>query len=334
LSSGIKIIYINHEKENTMKIAVTGGAGFIGSHLVEKLAESGHDITIIDNLDPLYDPKIKRKNIEEIFKKYNVTFLEEDIINKPEMEKIFKRNKFEKIIHLAAKAGIRQSLEDPINYSRINIQGTINLLEMAKTYNIEHFVFASSSSVYGEGIKSPFQEFETNLNPISIYASTKVAGELLCKNYSILYNINITCLRFFTAYGPRQRPEMAIHKFTRKLFKGEPFEVFGEGKLERDFTYIDDIVHGITLSLNKMYKFEIFNLGRGKKIDLNHVIKLLQDYSGKKGKILYKPVPKGDVPLTYADISKAQKMLGYHPSTNIEDGIREFMIWFKEKRNN
>ena len=317
-----------------MKIVVTGGAGFIGSHLVEKLSELGHAITIIDNFDPLYDPEIKRENITGIKKKYKIKLFENDITNKTALDKIFKLGNYDKIIHLAAKAGIRQSLKDPVNYSRVNIQGTVNLLELSNKYNIEHFIFASSSSVYGEGIEAPFKETETKLIPISIYASTKIAGELLCKNYSELYNINITCLRFFTAYGPRQRPEMAIHKFTGQLFNDEPIEVFGKGKLERDFTYIDDIVDGITKSIDKIFKFEIFNLGRGKKVDLNYMIKLIQEYSDKKAKIVYKPVPTGDVPLTFADITKAKNILGYDPSINIEEGIKKFMLWYNNKRAN
>jgi len=315
-----------------MNVLVTGGAGFIGSHLVEKLAETGNTVTVIDNYDPLYDPEIKKDNIKEIRKKYDITLFENDILDASALEDIFRNGGFYKVIHLAAKAGIRQSLMDPVNYSRVNVQGTINILECAKKYETGHVIFASSSSVYGKDIESPFKESEKKLIPISIYASTKIAGELICRNYSETYGLNITCLRFFTAYGPRQRPEMAIHKFTEKMYNNEPIDVFGEGKLERDFTYIDDIVSGIMKSLEKVFEFEIFNLGRGEKVDLNHVINLLEKYSGKKADIRYKPVPKGDVPLTFADISKARKNLGYNPSTDIENGIEEFINWFNKKR--
>ncbi len=205
------------------------------------------------------------------------------------------------------------------------------MLELSRKYKINHFIFASSSSVYGTKARSPFREDEDNLKPISVYAATKIAGELLCKNYSETYNINITCLRFFTAYGPRQRPEMAIHKFTRRLYNNEPIEIFGKGKLERDFTYISDIIDGIMKSLNKVFKFEIFNLGRGKKVNLNYIISLIQDYTNIKGKIVYKPTPPGDVPLTFADISKAKNILGYNPNVDLEEGMKKFIQWYNKK---
>lgn len=312
-----------------MTILVTGGAGFIGSHLCEKLLEDGIEVLALDNFDPYYDKSHKERNIEQLINKNDFNFTETDIRNKSEMNNLFKKHDIHKVSHMAARPGVRPSIEDPRPYEEINIRGTINLLELARKHDVNNFVLASSSSVYGNVKDIPFQE-DGPINPISPYAASKLSTEIYGKTYSQLHNLNVTALRFFTAYGPRQRPDMAIHKFTRLINKGEEIPMYGDGTSERDYTYIDDLISGITSALDKNFDFEVFNLGSGRTVKLREMISIIEDKLDKEAKIKQSPMPKGDVPVTYADISKARKMLDYNPRISIEEGIQKFVKWFRE----
>jgi len=315
-----------------MNIVVTGGAGFIGSHLCEKLLSLGSKIICIDSFDDFYNPAIKEDNISEVTGSSHFKLYRSDITNPTQMEKIFSENSIDMVIHLAARAGVRPSIEKPLLYEKVNILGTINLLECCKKYNISKFIFASSSSVYGGNKKIPFSEKDNVDHPISPYAATKKAGELICYTYYDLYKISIYCFRFFTVYGPRQRPEMAIHKFTRRILGGEEIEIYGDGSSSRDYTYIDDVISGITKSLNMVKGFEIINLGNSKTVKLIDLIRLIEITTGEKGNLKFTKSQPGDVFITYADIRKARKMLKYFPETNIEEGLIKFVKWYKEKR--
>jgi UDP-glucuronate 4-epimerase len=314
-----------------MKILVTGGAGFIGSHLCDRLVDSGFKIICVDNFDDFYRPAIKEDNISnfaaEDFKLYR-----SDICDPDSMEEIFSKNRIDLVIHMAAKAGVRPSIKEPLLYQRVNIGGTINLLECCKRYNITRFIFASSSSVYGGNEKIPFSEEDRVDFPISPYAATKKAGELICHTYNSLYKISIFCFRFFTVYGPRQRPEMAIHKFTRKIFKGEDIEIYGDGSSSRDYTYIDDVISGIMNSLEKIKGFEIINLGNSSTVKLLDLVRLIESAAGRKARVRFTRAQPGDIFITYADIRKAKKMLEYLPKTNIKDGVSKFIEWYKTKQ--
>lgn len=309
-------------------ILVTGAAGFIGSHLCESLLENDFHVIGIDNFDPFYDPLIKKKNLENFQEHPNFRFYEVSINNIASLEKIFSEHSFSHIVHLAAKAGVRPSIEQPLLYKKANIDGTMNLLELTRQHNIERFIFASSSSVYGNNRKIPFCEIDSVDNPISPYAATKKAGELICYTYHHLYKINIFALRFFTVYGPRQRPEMAIHKFTRQIDKGDPVQLYGHGEPRRDYTYIDDILQGLMSSIEKVEGYEIFNLGESKTISTNDLIDVIESKLGKKAIRNSVDMQPGDVNVTYADISKAQKLLGYSPKTTVEEGIYKFVDWY------
>ena len=315
-----------------MNIVVTGGAGFIGSHLCEKLLSLGSKIICIDSFDDFYNPAIKEDNISEVTGSGHFKLYRSDITNPTQMEKIFSENSIDMVIHLAARAGVRPSIEKPLLYEKVNILGTINLLECCKKYNISKFIFASSSSVYGGNKKIPFSEKDNVDHPISPYAATKKAGELICYTYYDLYKISIYCFRFFTVYGPRQRPEMAIHKFTRRILGGEEIEIYGDGSSSRDYTYIDDVISGITKSLNMVKGFEIINLGNSKTVKLIDLIRVIEITTGEKGNLKFTKSQPGDVFITYADIRKARKMLKYFPETNIEEGLIKFVKWYKEKR--
>jgi UDP-glucuronate 4-epimerase len=311
---------------------ITGAAGFIGSNLVDKLLQDGNsEIICVDNFDNFYDQSIKRNNIKKHLEDPNYKFYEANIIDQPSLKQVFENNKITHIIHLAAKAGVRPSLENPIAYTQTNIVGTVNLLELAKEFNINKFVFGSSSSVYGSRTDGPFNEEMIIDKPISPYAATKASGEQLCYTYSHLYDINIVCLRFFTVYGPRQRPDLAIHKFSRLINEGKEIPVFGDGCTKRDYTYVDDIIQGILGSIEyDKTPFEIFNLGESQTVELNYLIKLLEENLNKKAIINKQPLQLGDVPLTYADISKARNLLGYNPTTKVEEGLQKFMAWFND----
>ncbi len=314
-----------------MNILITGSAGFIGSHLAEALVDD-HKIIGLDNFCDFYDPQIKWRNIQKLQKKNNFRLIKADIRNQQRIEEIFSENKIDLVIHLAAMAGVRPSIADPQLYTEVNINGTVNLLEACKKNNIKKFIFASSSSVYGNNEKVPFAENDSVDFPISPYAATKKAGELICHNYHHLYEISMICLRFFTVYGPRQRPDLAIHKFSRKILNNEEIPVFGNGGSERDYTYIDDIISGVLKSIKFVSSqniYEIFNLGESRTIKLSEMIQTIESAIGKKAKKKWLPMQPGDVNRTYADISKSRKLLNYNPATDFEMGIKIFIEWLR-----
>jgi UDP-glucuronate 4-epimerase len=312
-------------------ILVTGGAGFIGSHLIESLLGAGRwRVTTIDDFNDFYPPEIKRRNVAAHLSNENFNLIHGDIRDFAAMERAFVEGRFDVVVHLAARAGVRPSLSEPLLYAETNINGTLNLLELSRKYGVGKFVFGSSSSVYGENEKVPFAEGDPIFKPISPYAATKAAGELLCHTYSHLYALPIVCLRFFTVYGARQRPDLAIHKFAKLISEGEPIQVFGDGSTRRDYTYIDDIIQGVRAAIDyDQSVYEIFNLGESETTELSRLIELLEAALGKKAFINREPVQPGDVPITYADISKARRLLGYDPQTKIEQGIPKFVEWFK-----
>jgi UDP-glucuronate 4-epimerase len=319
------------------KILVTGGAGFIGSHLVEKLlTENAWQVTVVDNFNDFYAPSIKRANVAAFLENPQFSLEEKDICDAVSLRQAFEKNKFDVIVHLAAKAGVGPSLVCPELYVETNVQGTLNLLTLARDFGIKQFVFGSSSSVYGINCKIPFSENTEIRQPISPYAATKAAGELFCHTYSYLYGIRALCLRFFTVYGARQRPDLAIHKFTRLIDENKPIEVFGDGTTSRDYTYIDDIIQGVRAAIEyDKTSFEIFNLGESHMVELNYLIRLLEMNLNKKAIINRKPVRACDVPQTFADLAKSRKLLGYHPQTSIEQGIKKFVDWFvQQKKSN
>lgn len=313
-------------------ILVTGGAGFIGSHLVENLlGENAWNVTVIDNFNEFYPPPIKRANLSSVIENPSLNLYEMDICCQASLERVFAQNAFDAIVHLAAWAGVRPSLLNPKLYTEVNVSGTLNLLEMAKKYGVRQFVFGSSSSVYGINSKIPFSEDDRISQTISPYAATKAAGELYCHTFAHLYDIRAVCLRFFTVYGARQRPDLAIHKFSKQIREGKPIQMFGDGSTRRDYTYVDDIIQGVRAAIDyDKAKFEIFNLGESQTIELKELIKLLEENLGIKAIIEQKEMQPGDVPVTYADISKARKLLNYNPTTKIEDGIPKFVEWFKQ----
>jgi len=307
------------------KILITGAAGFIGSHLSERLLSLGYDVYGLDNFDSFYEPSIKRNNVAPFKDHPRFTLIEGDIRDLPFIEDVFRKHSIDKIIHLAARAGVRPSIQLPLLYEDVNIKGTLNLLEISRTKLIKQFVFASSSSVYGGNLKIPFSETDPVDSPVSPYAATKKAGELFCYNYHYLYRIPVTCLRFFTVYGPRQRPEMAIYNFARSIFKEIPFSIYGDGTIRRDFTYIEDIIDGIVLALENPFEYEIFNLGESETHSIENVIELLSKLIRKTAKINFLPSEPGDMLITFADISKARKILGYDPKISLETGLKKFV---------
>jgi len=315
-----------------LSIAVTGGAGFIGSSLCERLINLNQDIICIDNFNNFYNPLIKENNIKNLINNKNFKLYKIDICDIKSLGKIFAENKIELVIHLAAMAGVRPSIVNPLIYEKVNIEGTLNILNCLKEYNIKKLIFASSSSVYGGNKKIPFSEDDKVDNPISPYAATKKAGELICYTYHHLYDISVYCFRFFTVYGPRQRPEMAIFKFTKKIFNGQEISIYGDGSSSRDYTYIDDIINGIINSIQNIKGYEIINLGNSHPTTLKELIKIIEEASGKYAKIKFEEMKPGDVFTTFADIKKAIKMINYNPQTSIYDGINKFISWFKQIR--
>jgi len=314
-----------------MNIIITGGAGFIGSHISERLIKIGHNIICIDNFNDFYDPKIKEDNLANIINNKRFKLFPIDILDKKKINKIFLENNIDLVIHLAARAGVRPSIANAELYEIVNVQGTINLLEECKRNNVNKFIFASSSSVYGGNKKTPFSENDQVDKPVSPYAMTKKSGELICYTYHYLYNIQVFAFRFFTVYGPRQRPEMAIHKFVREMMDGRDINIYGNGKSSRDYTYIDDIIDGITNSLDIISGYEIFNLGNSKPINIIELIKIIEDQTGLNANIVYAEKQPGDVFCTYSDISKAKRMINYNPEVSIEVGIKRFIEWYKSK---
>lgn len=311
-----------------MHYLVTGGAGFIGSHLVESLLGQGHQVTIIDDFNDYYDPAIKRLNISGF--QDRITVVEGDIRDTALVEQIFLKGKFDAIVHLAARAGVRPSIQAPKLYLTTNVDGTFNLLEACRNHGVNDFIFASSSSVYGVNPKVPFAETDALTRTISPYAATKLAGEQLCSNYSHLFGIRCMCLRFFTVYGPRQRPDLAISKFTRNILSDVSIQQYGDGTTARDYTYVEDIVSGIIAAANyRESDFEIFNLGGSATTTLAELIKLVEGACEKDANIEITGDQPGDVPRTYADVSKANSLLGYSPKTPIAEGIKKYVEWFK-----
>ncbi len=316
-----------------MKIMVTGGAGFIGSNLTDTLLDQNMEVIAIDNFDSFYDKKIKENNISRAMDYQKFHLYRTDILDHESLEKIFRKHNPEMVVHLAAKAGVRPSIDDPAGYMKTNIEGTTNLLELSKSHKIGKFIFASSSSVYGNNKKVPFSETDPVDEPISPYAASKKAGELICYNYHHLYKMNIFALRFFTVYGPRQRPEMAIHKFTRLIDEGRPVPVYGEGLPRRDFTYIADIIDGIKQAMLNVSGFEVINLGESQTISVSDLITEIENAVGKKAKREHLPMQPGDVIETFADVTKARNLLGYKPSTSITEGISGFTDWYFSQNN-
>lgn len=313
-----------------MNILLTGGAGFIGSNLAEKLLLEGNQVTVIDNFDSFYSKEIKLSNIKSALENANYTFVEGDITNSGDFSRV-KPQKIDAIVHLAAKAGVRPSIQNPNAYMHTNIVGTQNLLEFAKDHHIKQFVFASSSSVYGMNKNIPWHESDLSIEPISPYAVTKITGELMGKVYSSLYGIRFIALRLFAVYGPRQRPDLAIHKFVRMIHRGEPIPFFGDGSTMRDYTYIDDIVAGIIGAIRyEKTNYEIVNLGNNAPISLSGLLEIIENVVGKEAKLNKLSEQPGDVPITFADIEKATELFGYRPSTALDEGVTKFYQWMLE----
>ncbi len=320
----------------TEKILVTGAAGFIGSHLCERLVGDGAAVVGLDNFDPFYDRSIKEANVAALRQAANFTLVEGDIRQEADVERALTDagngpGPVTMVVHLAARAGVRPSIADPLGYGDVNIRGTQVLLEAARRQQIKHFVFASSSSVYGNNKKVPFAETDNVDYPISPYAATKKAGELLCHTYSHLYDMDVNCLRFFTVYGPRQRPDLAIHKFARLMEAGEPIPVYGDGSMARDFTYIDDIIEGVLGAMRQWRGYAIYNLGESQPWRLDALIEQLEQTLGKQALIDRKAVPPGDVVQTFADIERARQVLGYAPKTPLPQGLAVFVKWLREQ---
>jgi UDP-glucuronate 4-epimerase len=313
-----------------MNFLVTGGAGFIGSHVCERLLKDGHAVWALDDLNAFYDVAIKQRNIRDIQKLAKpFMFVQGDITDVGAVDELFGSVKFDQVIHLAARAGVRPSLAEPALYQRVNVEGTVNILEAARKNGAMKITIASSSSVYGVNAKMPFSESDPIFNAISPYAASKLACESLGHVYHHVYGMDIAMLRFFTVYGPRQRPDLAIHKFAQLITSGKPIPVFGDGSTKRDYTFIEDILEGILGCTNRELGFEIFNLGESQTIELSYLISLIEKTLGKSAMINRQPSQPGDVPITYADVSKAQQMLGYKPRVKIEEGIPRFIEWFK-----
>ena len=314
-------------------ILVTGGAGFIGSLLIDNLLKKGDNIVCIDNLNEFYNPSIKRLNQVNHYEYEHYEFYEGDILDEGLVKSIFKKHDIEIVIHLAAMAGVRPSISNPTLYTEVNIIGTRIILDAMVESNVERLIFASSSSVYGNNKKIPFCEDDNVDRPISPYAATKKMGELLCHAYHHIYELNISLLRFFTVYGPRQRPEMAIHQFVRNVLKEEPIIVFGNGSTARDYTYIDDIIDGIIQSIESDDRYMIYNLGNSEPIKLSNLISTIAETTSIEPIIEYQEIPQGDVVQTYADINRAQNNLKYDQKTGIQDGISKFVKWYISMKN-
>jgi UDP-glucuronate 4-epimerase len=319
-------------------VLLTGGAGFIGSHLAEAVLRRGFKLSIVDNLDDFYEPDRKRNNLQQVRSAGDFSFHQIDICDADRLREVARKSRPDIIIHLAARAGVRPSIEQPVLYERVNVLGTLNLLELAREMHIGRLIFGSSSSVYGATNRVPFAEDDPVLRPISPYAATKLAGELMCYTYAHLYEISILCLRFFTVYGPRQRPDLAIHKFTALMEEGKPIPVFGDGSMGRDYTFVDDIVAGVMASLeysfpSKQVPFDIFNLGNSHPVKLRELIDYLEAATGRKAIREQKPLQPGDVPLTWANIEKSRQFLGYRPQVLMDEGLRRFVTWFRASRH-
>ena len=314
-----------------MKILVTGGAGFIGSHLCDRLLSKGHLVVCLDNFNDFYDPQIKRQNIQPALASANYRLAEGDILDTAFLDGVFDSS-IDVVVHLAAYAGVRPSIQNPSLYQKVNLEGTVNLLEQCRKHNILKFVFASSSSVYGGRTEVPFRETDNIMNPISPYAATKAAGEAICYSYHHLFNIQMHLLRFFTVYGPRQRPEMAIHLFAQQMIDNRPVRLFGDGESSRDYTFIDDIIDGVTACTENCAGFEVLNLGGSRTTSLKRLVELISSEMGITPIIEWLPDQPGDVPITFADVSRAGAVIDYEPKVPIEEGVRRFCEWKKAQQ--
>lgn len=315
-----------------MKVLITGGAGFIGSNLAERLLGEGHGVTIADNLDGYYSPELKRANLAEVARHGAFEFDELDICDPEAAAESVRRASPDAIVHLAARVGVRPSLDDPLLYERVNVQGTIAMLEAARHAGVRKFLLASSSSVYGSANRVPFSEADTVTLPMSPYAATKLAAEKMCAVYSHLYGLNVTCLRFFTVYGPRQRPDLAIHKFTALIDTGRPVPFYGDGTSSRDYTYVDDTVSGIVAAIGyDAEPFSVFNLGNSTPVSLAVMVRTIEAALGRKAILERLPAQMGDMPVTCADVTPARKCLGYAPATPFATGVARFVEWYRRK---
>ena len=322
--------------ENTRKVLITGGAGFIGSHLAELLLQRNHHVLCLDDFNSFYDPAFKLNNIRNLLPIDRFKILREDICNRSALENVFNCYRPDIVVHLAARAGVGPSLQDPELYMQVNINGTYNVLEASVKACVKKFIFGSSSSVYGLNQKTPFQEDDSLLTPISPYAATKIAGEALCHCYASLYGISVVSLRFFTVYGPRQRPDLAIHKFARLISTKKPLPFYGDGSMCRDYTYISDIIDGIisAIDYDPPLRYDVFNLGSSHPVTLAEMVGLLEKFLDKSAHIEYLPAKPGDVPQTWADIHKAQSLLGFNPTMTFENGLASFYRWFQLAQDN
>lgn len=318
------------------RILLTGGAGFIGSNLAEALLRKDHHLSIVDELNDFYSPERKKANLVAVRQAGDFEFFRADICDNSRLREVFGRAQPDVIIHLAARAGVRPSLQDPRLYERVNIAGTLNLLELCREFEVRRFIFGSSSSVYGVAERVPFSESNNELRPISPYAATKLSGEMMCFTYAYLYGLTAVCLRFFTVYGPRQRPDLAIYKFTELMEAGKPLPIFGDGLSGRDYTYVGDIVAGVLAAVEYVpeagpggSRFEIINLGNSHPVKLAELIALLEQATGHKATRQQLPEQPGDVPITWADVTKAGRLLGYSPQTPIEKGLEQFVSWYR-----
>ncbi len=311
------------------KVLVTGGAGFIGSHLCEHLLRTGRRVTVVDNLDDFYDPQLKQANLEAIKPAGEYDFCHVDIRDSSRLEEVFQKARPEAVVHLAARAGVRPSLLYPDLYASVNIAGTLCLLELCRKYKVQQFIFASSSSVYGQFNRVPFSEDDPINKPLSVYAATKAAGEMLAFTYAHLYQLPTICLRIFTAFGPRQRPDLAIRGFAQLIQEGRELPVFGDGSMSRDYTYVTDVVSGIDRALACSFAFEIFNLGNSRPVRLDYMIDTLESALGKTAERMYLPIRPGEMSVTFASLEKSQKLLGYSPKVTFEEGIGLFVDWFR-----
>jgi len=313
-----------------MRVLVTGGAGFIGSHVAERLLAVGHDVVCLDDFNDFYNPEIKKRNIEHALTQKRYTVITGDILDRELLDRVF-AEPYDVVAHFAAYPGVRPSIERPKKYQRVNVEGTGNLLQRCCRCEVKKFVFASSSSVYGGRTEVPFRETDDVMRPISPYAASKVAGEALCHTFHHLYGLHVHMLRFFTVYGPRQRPEMAIHKFAAKMLRGRPISVFGDGRMSRDYTYIDDIVDGVLASIERCDGFEVINLGGSRTTTLERLVELLSDRLGVRPTIERRPDQPGDVPITFADVTRAKQILDWEPRVPIEEGIDRFCAWLEAR---
>lgn len=312
-----------------MVVLVTGAAGFIGSSLIEKLLELEHEVVGLDNFEPFYDPAIKRRNLECLRGIGDFTFVEGDIRDRSALRRTFESQEIDAVIHLAAMAGVRPSIRDPLHYSDVNITGTMILLEEMRNRSVGKLLFGSSSSVYGGSSNVPFREDQAADRPVSPYAATKRAGEILCHSHHHLFGLEVACLRFFTVYGPRQRPEMAIHAFTRRIMRGEPIAFFGDGSSRRDYTFVSDIVDGVIAALDRAEGYQIYNLGGSSTVSLAELVELIEERVGRPAVLDRMPEQPGDVPITYADVGKARAEIGYDPKVDIRSGLDRFVAWYR-----